>query len=85
MLTGKSSPHMTREEFGVDLYEAIKTAAAHQQALKNVEMYRRHGKEKRAEEEQQKVGSLYKELQGWMNKGTIQPNDVRAILARYPC
>lgn len=86
MLThGTSSGHMTREEFGVDLYEAIKTAAAHQQARNNVQMYLRHGKAKKAEMEEQKVGVLFKDLHRIMSKGTIAPADTKAIMQRYQC
>lgn len=84
MLThGTSSGHMTREEFGLDLYEAIKTAAAHQQARNNVQMYLRHGKAKKAELEEQKVGVLFKDLHRVMSKGTIAPADSKAIMRRY--
>ena len=79
-----SSGYMTREEFGEDLYEAIKTAAAHQQAVANVQMYKRHGKAELADEETNAAARLHGQLQHILAKQTIPPNDVREILRRYP-
>jgi hypothetical protein len=84
-LPGKSSPHMTRDEFGVDLYEAIKTASAHQQAVNNVAMYQRHGKANKAELEAQKAAHLFTDLQRLIDRPTIRAADKKEIMRRYPC
>ena len=78
-------PHgITRDEFGADLYEAIKAASGRRQCLENVAMYQGKGLPGKASEELAKAGKLLQEVQGFISKQTIPPNDVREILRRYP-
>jgi hypothetical protein len=76
---------ITKEQFGLDLFDAIYAASAHQQCQQNATMFEGKGLVIRCQEERKKATGHYTALQDLLNKGTIPPNDVREILARYPC
>lgn len=71
---------MTLDEFGQDLFEAIKIASSRQQclAMKGQKM----AIADRAAW-QQKADALQAQLLAILERGTISPDDVRKILARH--
>lgn len=74
---------LTLDEFGADLYDAIKAASGRQQCLANAEMYRHKGLIGKAEKETLKATNLYKEVKRIVTRETVQPNDVRQLLSMY--
>ena len=74
-------PFLSQEEFGLDLFEAIKTQSAAVQARKTAALFRKKGKGRKAVEADQAALRLESQLQGLLAKGTIAPDDVRRLLA----
>lgn len=74
-------PYLTREEFGLDLYEAIRLRSMGLAARQNTDRWQGQGKPKVAEEARQKANACEIELQVILSRGTIAPNDVRRLLA----
>jgi hypothetical protein len=71
---------ITRDEFGVDLFAAIKAASGRHVLLiraKALPEAKRAAVLATAE-------TLRQDLERLLMKGTIAPHDVRGILARYP-
>ena len=77
-----NAPWITREEFGLNLFEAIKLQASQLQALKLDQIYHRKDMGARAQQYESKAATLSTQLQAIMEKGTIAPYDIRRILAQ---
>lgn len=72
--------YLSREEFGEDLFNAIKAQAAFAQAMKTVEIYSKKGLDKRAQEYEQHAQAESVKLQAILEKETIHPDDLRRLL-----
>lgn len=72
---------MTRDEFGIDLFKAVGLQAARGPCLKNVGRYRHKGLVALATEEETKAARFEAELVTLFEKETIQPSDVKRLLA----
>ena len=76
---------ITKEEFGLDLFNAIYAASARQQCLKNAEMYRGKGLTGQAALEEKRAQGYFQELEAIVSKETIAPADLTRIMAQYGC
>ena len=74
-------PYLTKEEFGLDLFEAIKAQAALRQAEKNRAMYERKGLPLAAAEAAKAIEQYQSRLHKILAKNTIAPDDLRRLLA----
>ena len=73
-------PCLTREEFGVDLLDAIETQASLVTAMQNLERLKFYGKKCEALRVESVVRDLEVRLHGLLDKGTIAPGDMRRLL-----
>lgn len=77
-------PIISKEEFGLDLFEAIKTNAARLQALKQAEAWKDSVDPQdraRARVMTQQAERLGRDLMALYSRGTIAPDDARRIEA----
>lgn len=77
---GEGEP-VSKEEFGLDLYEAIRLQSAMRQADKTADFYRCHGLAKDAQEFQDRATALQRQLKTILDKNTIEPADLQRLLA----
>lgn len=75
-----TGPVMTREEFGRDLYEAIKLQAGIETAKQKAELMRAKGLKNELSDTEQWIAAAEQHLGGLLDRGTINPADVRRIL-----
>lgn len=73
--------YLSKDEFGQDLFEAIRLQAAIRQAEKTAEIYRKKGITRREREALDQVKSLNHELQGILKNDTIETTDLQRVLA----
>lgn len=76
---------LTREQFGHDLYEAVKAAASRQQALQNAQMYARKGLSGQAALEEKRAQGYFQDLEAIVSKETIAPKDLSRLMQQYGC
>lgn len=75
------SQPISLEEFGPDLFEAIRTQSALRQAERTAALYEAKGKMKSAREYQAHADALQKQLKTILDKNTIAPADLQRLLA----
>jgi hypothetical protein len=80
-LRPSEGPMLTKEEFGLDLYQAIECQTAMRHAFTTAALYREKGKLKVAEETERAIVDLQKTLESILNKNTIAPDDLQRLLA----
>lgn len=73
-------PLLSREEFGDDLYHAIRLNAARLQCEANARLYQRKGLTAQAAGATQKAVTCQKELQSILDRGSLAPDDLRRLL-----
>lgn len=73
--------YLSLDEFGRDLFAAIKAQAGSIQAFKTAQLYREKGLSQRAEEYEQRAMACQRELELLLKKNTIADADVTRILA----
>lgn len=71
---------MTREEFGRDLYEAIKLQSGVETAKQKAELMRAKGLKNELFDTEQWISAAEQQLGVLLDAGTINPADVRRIL-----
>ncbi len=71
--------YMTKEEFGVDLFEAIRLQAGQMQARTTATVYRGKGLDKEADRAIRIAEDLQRQLQAIFQKNTIAPADLRRL------
>ncbi len=74
-------PGITKEEFGVALFEAIQTQSAFQQCLRNAEMYRAKGKPRQAQDEEDMAKQFSTRVQTLLKHPSITDDDAKRVLA----
>ena len=74
-------PSMTKEEFGSDLYDAIVLRTAEVMALGSLERLRKAGKVREALEVEKSAHKSNAALQRVLDKGTIDPKNMRRLLS----
>jgi hypothetical protein len=74
-------PLISKDEFGQDLFDAIKCQSAMREAFKTARLFRAKGKVKAADEAEQAVVDLQKQLETILKKNTIAPEDIQRLLA----
>ncbi len=72
---------LSKEEFGLDLFEAIRVQSAMRQAERTADTYTMKGLKHRAEDCQLKIKSLQRELDTILSRNTIESHDLKRILA----
>lgn len=72
---------ITKEEFGVDLFEAIRLQASIRQAERTAAVFRKKGLAARVQETMDMLGHLQDQLQAVLQQQTIAPADLRRLLA----
>ena len=72
--------HVTREEFGQDLFNAIKAQAGLRQAERTADVYAFKGLKRKAKDAQDQVKALQHELSTILDSGSIEPTDLTRIL-----
>jgi hypothetical protein len=77
---GEGEP-MSKEECGLDLFEAIGLQTAMREAFKTAKLYRDRDKPKAAEEAERAIVDLQKHLEAILKKNTIEPADLTRLLA----
>ena len=70
-----------KDEFGVDLFEAIKCQAGMRQAEKTAEIYRKKGLPRQEQEYRERAQALAAQLKEIFAKGTIDGPDLKRLLA----
>jgi hypothetical protein len=73
--------YLSLDEFGQDLFAAIKAQAGSIQAFKTAQLYREKGCMKQADEYEHRAIACQRELEALLNKNTIADEDVVRILA----
>lgn len=73
--------YITREEFGADLFEAIKLKAGSNQARKTATIYKNKELFKEAEHAEKMAEALQRQLQTILNRNTISTADIKRLLA----
>ena len=76
-----SGPLISTEEFGSDLFEAIKTQGALRQAENNAELYKRKGITDLEQDSIQRIKAFQDRLATILDRKTIAPPDIKRILA----
>lgn len=83
--SSKFQPHMgermTLDEFGRDLYDAIVLRATAVMAQNGAERMRATGHDKAAKEAEEAATRADTALHRILDKGTLQPNDIRRLMA----
>ncbi len=74
-------PLLSLEEFGTDLFDAIKEQAAMREAFRLADRYRSHGDTQAAEQVERQVVVHQKALEAILKKNTIAPADLQRLLA----
>lgn len=72
---------LTKEEFGLDLFSAIKASTGSRQAFATSDVYRKKKMKQKAEEYNQRGKTLLDELEILFRKGTIRQADQSRIMA----
>ncbi len=72
---------LSKDEFGLDLFEAIRVQSAMRQAERTAEVYATKGLKHRADECQLKIKSLQRELDTILSRNTIEAHDLKRFLA----
>jgi hypothetical protein len=73
-------PLMTKEEFGLDLYEAITLLSGIEAAKQKAMVLTEKGKLNAAREAELWIEDAEKKLNALLEKGTIEPGDMRRLL-----
>lgn len=73
-------PLIDKEEFGLDLYEAISLLSGIETARKKAEMLKGKGKMAAVKEAELWIQDAEKQLNALLEKGSIPPTDVRRLL-----
>ena len=73
---------ITKEEFGLDLYEAIWLQSAIIQCHKNVDIYRKKCLGYRVQDQETKRAEFQKQFMVIIERDLIEPGDIRRILAQ---
>ena len=73
-------PLMTKEEFGLDLYEAIELLSGIEMAKKKADLLTENGKIPAAREAELWIQDAEKKLNALLERGTIEPGDMRRLL-----
>ena len=76
---------LSKDEFGLDLFQAIYAASARLQCLKNAEMYTAKGLTGQAALEEKRAHGYFQELEAIVSKETIAPADLSQIMQQYGC
>jgi len=76
-----TGPLLSLDEFGVDLFEAIKAQAGSIQAFKKAETYRTKGLREEADQAEREAIVCQSTLESILKKNTIAVDNVRRILA----
>jgi len=76
-----NSPLISTDEFGSDLFEAIKTHAAIRQAEKAQTLYAKKGLKKRQDEATATIAALLTALKHVLSRNAIAPSDLKRLLA----
>ena len=71
---------LSKEEFGVDLFEAITVQAGLRQAEHTAELFRRKELDKRVIEMNAQIKAMNQQLTAILNKGTINDSDLQRLL-----
>ncbi len=71
---------ISKEEFGLDLFNAIKTQAALRQAERSAEVYERKGLNRQAQICRDNVKTLARELTAIIESNTLAPHDLKRVL-----
>ena len=71
---------ISKEVFGVDLFEAIRVQSALRQSQKNEEMYQRKGLKRQVKDTQKIQKALAHELDTILSRNTIAPDDLTRLL-----
>ena len=74
-----SGPLSSLDEFGRDLYDAIRLNSARIQCEKNAAMYQKQGLTKKATTETGKAHAFHTELHIILSRDTIAPDDMKRI------
>ena len=72
---------LSKEEFGEDLFEAIRLQAGFCQATKTADLYQKKGLKKMEREHRAKAITMNQQLQAILKKNTIPPADLQRLLA----
>jgi hypothetical protein len=75
-----SGPAMSKEEFGIDLFDAIQAQAGLRQAERTADVYTFKGLTRQANEAQDQVKKLQHALSTILDRNTIAPEDLKRIL-----
>lgn len=76
-----NGPFLSKEEFGVDIFEAIRLQAGYRQAEKTAEIYGKKGLKKLEREYRDAAKALNLQLQEILKKNTIGTTDLKRIWA----
>ncbi len=76
-----NGPLLSKEEFGTDLFEAIRLQSAMRQAERTAAAYNAKGLTHRAREAQDQAAARLRELKAILNKNTIDGPDLDRLLA----
>lgn len=76
-----AGPLLSLDEFGKDLFDAIQCQSAMREAFKTARLFRAKGKVRAADEAEQAVVDLQKQLETILKKNTIAPADLQRLLA----
>lgn len=79
MATANTGPLLSLEEFGRDLYDAIRLNSARIQCEHNAELWAKKGKDAQAKDESAKADHYHTELQVLLSRDTIAPADLKRI------
>lgn len=74
-------PLIDKEEFGVDLFEAIRLQSAMRQAERTADLFKRKGLKQRERESLDNAKALSQQLQLILKRDTIAPADLKRLLA----
>lgn len=74
-------PLMSTDEFGSDLFEAIKTQAAIRQTELAQSLYAKKGLKRKREEATATIHALLTQLKNILSRNTIDPVDIKRLLA----
>ncbi len=76
-----NGPLLSKEEFGTDLFDAIRLQSAMRQAERTATVYKAKGLTTRAREAQDQAAARLRELKAILNKNTIDGPDLDRLLA----
>ena len=79
-LEAPNDSFISREEFGLDLYECIKAEAKRRQCVQHIELALKQELPGQARALQEQLEGLLKDVQFWLDSENIDAKDIRRIL-----